>query len=616
MLQHLLLLATAMAPVQNAATAAASAAQAVPHALIHLAPIDIAILAVYLVFVIAIGYITGKGHQTSEDFFLSGRSIPAWITGLAFISANLGALEVMGMATSGYQYGMMTANYYWVGAIPAMVFMGVAMMPFFYGSKVRSVPEFLKKRYNEGARFINAITFAVFTPAISGISMYAMAVVLQDFLGWHFWPSVVVSGLVVLVYTFLGGLTASIYNEVLQFFLIVLGVAPLTIIGLIANHAKAVKHAAAGMHESWLAAATAGWGDFTHWLDTHQVSQGKTMLPGSMWLHTWMGTGHAAGNTLQITWPGVVLGLGFVLSFSYWCTNFLVVQRALAAKDMNSAQRTPLLAAFPKMLFPFIVILPGILAIPLLPHLVTGGTVVHGKLVSDTHTVNNVMPLMMGTYYPAGLLGLGLTALMASFMSGMAGNVTAFNTVVTYDLYGSLINPNASDKHYLWFGRIMTILGVAISVGFAFWVRGANSIMGYTQTIFGVVNAPLIAVFLLGMFWPRTTPWGGFIGLLVGTGTSVTLWILCMKGHPMAHFYKHGTTSAFWNALWSFCAGASSTILVSLFTRKQPVEQLTGLVYQVTPRGEVSATLAWYRKPLVLGILALLATLILNLLFW
>ncbi len=578
-------------------------------AIIHLHSIDIAILVVYLLFVIGIGVITGKGHQTSEDFFLSGRRIPAWITGLAFISANLGALEVMGMSQQGYEYGMMTCHYYWL-AIPAMVFMGIAMMPFFYGSKVRSVPEFLKKRYNEGARFINAFTFAIFTPAISGISMYALAVVLQDFLGWHFTPSVWFSAAVVLVYTFLGGLTASIYNEVLQFFLIVLGIAPMTIIALIANH---------------------GWTHFKNWLATHslpfltpdqiavaatQPARAIPQLRGSQWLHTFYHT-LTPNNPMHITWPGIVLGLGFVLGFSYWCTNFLVVQRALAAKDMNSAQRTPLLAAFPKMLFPFIVILPGVLALPLLPHLYAGNAVIHGHIIPPTESYNNVMPLMMAKYYPAGLLGLGLTALMASFMSGMAGNVTAFNTVVTYDLYAVFIRPNAPDKHYLWVGRILTFLGVAISVGFAYVVRHQSGIMGYTQTIFGVVNAPLIAVFLLGMFASFTTPAGGLWGLLVGTGTSLTLWIFrSYPGLPLWHHYNNSTSGAFWGALWSFCAGAGATVLVSLITKKKKDEELVGLVYQLTPKPKQDIALPWWKKPIALGILALVLTALLNWWFW
>ncbi|MGC8561339.1 MAG: sodium:solute symporter family transporter [Phycisphaerae bacterium] len=396
----------------------------------------------------------------------------------------------------------------------------------------------------------------------------------------------------------------------LQFFLIVLGIAPMSIIALIANH---------------------GWGHFKKWLNTHQLpfltpdqlaaaatrpAKAAGQLHANQWLNTYYHT-LTPNNPMHITWPGIVLGLGFVLGFSYWCTNFLVVQRALAAKDMNSAQRTPLLAAFPKLLFPFIVILPGILALPLLPHLFPGNTVINGHLIAPTESFNNVMPLMMAKYYPAGLLGLGLTALLASFMSGMAGNVTAFNTVVTYDLYAVFIRPNAPDKHYLWVGRIMTFLGVAISVGFAYVVRHQSGIMGYTQTIFGVVNAPLIAVFLLGMFATFTTPAGGLWGLLIGTGTSVTLWIFrSYPGLPLWHHYNNSTSGAFWGALWSFCSGAAATILVSLFTTKKKDEEMIGLVYQLTPKPQHDRNLPWWKKPIVLGVLALVLALLLNLWFW
>lgn len=606
--------------VINALLATVAALPVTPgHAVLHVHPIDIAILSVYLLFVIAIGIITGRGHQTSEDFFLSGRSIPAWITGLAFISANLGALEVMGMGTLGYEYGMMTANFYWVGAIPAMVFMGIAMMPFFYGSKVRSVPEFLKKRYNEGARFINAIFFAIFTPALSGISMYGMGLVFSDLLGWSFDFSVWMSAVVVLLYTAMGGLTASIYNEVLQFFLIVLGTLPIVIIGLIAN---------------------GGWHHFVQKLNGihlpyivhgEKAAAAVHQLPGSTYLHTFLQTGVAGANPMDITWPGIVLGLGFVLSFSYWCTNFLVVQRALAAKDMNSAQRTPLIAAFPKMLFPFIVILPGVFAITLIPGLLAGGTIVNGHAVAQTGTYNNVLPLMMGKYYPAGLLGLGLTALLASFMSGMAGNVTAFNTVFTYDLYAAYIRPNASDKHYLNVGRWMTIIGVIVSVGFAYICAHMTSIMDYTQTIFGVVNAPLIAVFLLGMFSKRTTPAGGFWGLVIGTVVSILHWACRDSWSGPFHLWvssqawsgslllSHFTTpmaGTFWGAVWAFVCGALATYIISLFTARKPESEMVGLVYQLTPKPEGDHLLPWWKKPIVLGIIALVATALLNWWFW
>ncbi len=583
------------------------------HPIITMHPVDFLILFVYLAFVIGIGFVTGKGSKTSEDFFLSGRSIPAWITGLAFISANLGALEVLGMAQQGYEYGMMTANFYWVGAIPAMVFMGVAMMPFFYGSKVRSVPEFLKKRYNEQTRFVNALFFAGLTPVLSGVSMYGMGLVFQDLLGWNFNLAIVVSALVVLAYTFVGGLTASIYNEVLQFFLIVLGTAPIVFLELFANGGwNRFKHALDAMSPGTPTIAATG-SKLAHAASAVAAHVAPT---GSQWLTTWRDSGGTA-NPMHITWPGVVLGLGFVLSFSYWCTNFLVVQRALAAKDMNSAQRTPLLAAFPKMFFPFIVILPGVLALPLLKmHPLVAP---HPGLAASQNW-NNVLPIMMGRYFPPGMLGLGLTALLASFMSGMAGNVTAFNTVFTYDLYAAYINRNAKDEHYLRVGKVMTVVGVLASVGFAYVCANMTSVMDYTQQVFGIVNAPLIAVFLMGMFSTRTTPAGGFWGLIAG---SVISGVLLIIRSPWAgqldiigKYFSTDMAGTFWCAVWAFLGGALVTYVVSLMTLKKPKSDLVGLVYQVTPKPKEDAALPWYKRPLVLGIIALLATLALNLLFW
>ena len=402
------------------------------HHLLNAGPADYAIILAYCVFVIAIGAIIGRRTKTSTDFFLSGKRIPAWVTGLAFISANLGAVEVFGMAASGAEYGMMSAHFYWIGAIPAMVFLAIYMMPFYYGSKVRSVPEYLKRRYNEPTRFINAMTFAVSTLILSGVNMFSMGTVFNLLLGWNITTCIWVSAAVVLVYTYLGGLTSSIYNEVLQFFLIVLGIVPLVVLGLV---------------------DAGGWSGLSH----HVAPK---------FLHTWAGTAHASTNAMGITWPGIVLGLGFVLSFGYWCTDFLVVQRALAAKDLSAAQRTPLIAAFPKIFFPFIVILPGILAIPLIPGL--------GQPGDALHSYNNTLPLMMAKYYPTGLLGLGITALLASFMSGMAGNVSAFNTVFTYDLYSVYINKTATDSHYLNVGRIVTVLGVLVSVATAYLAKTSS----------------------------------------------------------------------------------------------------------------------------------------------
>ncbi len=548
-------------------------------ALLHASSVDYLIIATYFVFVLAIGVIVSRRMKSSEDFFLSGRSIPAWVTGLAFLSANLGALEVLGMAAQGAEYGMMTAHFYWVGAIPAMVFLGVFMMPFYYGSKVRSVPEYLQKRYNEPTRAVNAITFAISTLILSGVSMYGMGLVFHDLLGWDINTTIVLSAVVVLVYTFLGGLTSSIYNEVLQFFLIVLGLAPLVIVGVIASH---------------------GW-------------QGVLHAPGipSDFAHTWKGTSNTRDNAMHITWPGLVLGLGFVLSFGYWCTDFLVVQRALAARDLNAAQRTPLIAAIPKILFPFLVILPGLLALPLFPHL--------GDPNDPSMSYNNALPLLMGHFYPAGMLGLGLTALLASFMSGMAGNTTAFNTVFTYDLYQAYMVKGRDDRHYLNVGRAATVFGVLISIATAYLAAGAPSIMDFTQTVFGFVNAPLLATFLLGMFWKRTTAWGGFFGLLAGIAAATTHWLLTYDpAHHMLGPLHYGTAQAanFWRAGVAFGVGVLVTWLVSLVTKPKPVEELVNLVYSETPRPPTDAHLPWYERPVVLGIVVMIVVVIVNALIW
>ncbi len=541
--------------------------------LLHASTIDYAIIVLYFLFVLLIGAIVSRRMKTSEDFFQAGRSIPAWVTGLAFLSANLGALEVLGMAAQGAEYGFMTAHFYWIGAIPAMVFLGIFMMPFYYGSKARSVPEYLQKRYNEPTRAVNALTFAVSTLILSGVSMYGMGLVFHDLLGWSLTATIWLAAGVVLIYTFLGGLTSSIYNEVLQFFLIVLGLAPLIVVGILAAH---------------------GWG-------------GVTAEVPSNFLHTWQGTNSVKTNSMHVTWPGIVLGLGFVLSFGYWCTDFLVIQRALAAKDLNASQRTPLIAALPKIFFPFLVILPGLLALPLFPQL--GQDTLH----HPENSYNNALPLLMGHYYPAGMLGLGLTALLASFMSGMAGNTTAFNTVFTYDLYQAYLVKDKDDKHYLNVGRVATVAGVLISVATAYVAASAPSIMDFTQTVFGFVNAPLLGTFLFGMFWKRTTPWGGFWGLIIGTATAALHYILTIHG---VFHYSTDQAGNFWRAFIAFAAGALATYGVSLVTKPRPVEELRGLVYSETPKPESDAHLPWYERPLVFGIFVLVLAVITNLLFW
>src|SRR6267154_1604077 len=470
--------------------------------------IDWTIMIVYFVFVLGIGAVLKRYVKTSTDFFLAGRSIPAWVAGLAFLSANLGAQEVIGMGASGAKYGIATSHFYWIGAIPAMAFVGVFMMPFYYGSRARSVPEYLKLRFDEKTRGFNAISFAVMTVLSSGISLYAMGLLLETLLGWDFSFSILIAALIVLIYVFLGGLTSAIYNEVLQFFLIVFGFAPLVFLGL---------------------RDVGGWSGLQARLATVATSNG---FGAGAWSESWKYMGSPSSNPMGVEWFGLAMGLGFVLSFGYWCTDFLVVQRAMAAKSMSAARRTPLIAAIPKMFFPFLVILPGLIAVALPTQLavvspataITASTPVaipglmgiippkidpatslavldsNGKPVMD---YDLAIPNMLLHYFPTGLLGLGLTALLASFMSGMGGNVTAFNTVWTYDIYQSYIAPNKSHTHYLWKGRMATVFGIAISIVAADAATRFNNILDMLQLVFAFVNAPLFATFLLGMFWKR-----------------------------------------------------------------------------------------------------------------
>jgi SSS family solute:Na+ symporter len=569
----------------------------VPH--INLGQIDYAILGVYFAFVLGIGWVVRRYMKRSEDFFLAGRSIPAWIAGLAFLSANLGAQEVIGMAASGAKYGMMTSHFYWLGAIPAMVFVGLFMMPFYYGSRARSVPEYLKLRFDEKTRGFNAMTFAVMTVFSSGISMYALAKLLELVLGWNFHTSVVLSAVIVLVYIFLGGLTSAIYNEVLQFFLIVLGFLPLVLLGL-----KDV----------------GGWSGLTAKLSTVATNAGYAE---GAWTSSWRHLGSAGDNPMGVGWFGMAMGLGFVLSFGYWCTDFLVVQRAMAADSMTAARRTPLLAAFPKMLFPALVILPGMIAIAL--HSSGGGLLPVGA--DGTPNYNLAVPVMLAHYLPSGLLGLGLTALMASFMSGMAGNVTAFNTVWTYDIYQSYIRPGQSDKHYLRMGHAATVFGILLSVAAAYATTKFNNIMDMLQLVFAFVNAPLFATFLLGMFWRRTTGHGAFFGLLIGTlAAAVHHGLVLPQGAvpglkggflgAVLHTYPSEMAQNFWTAIFAWSACFAATIAISLATaRSKSDEELKGLVYSLTPRQQ-DGRLPWLKRPATLGAIVLGLTLVLNLIFW
>ena len=565
---------------------------------INLALIDYVLLLIYFVFVLGIGFALRRSATSTGEFFMAGRSIPAWITGLAFISANLGAQEVMGMGASGAKYGMMTSHFYWVGAIPAMVFIGIFMMPFYYGSRATSVPEYLKLRFDEKTRGLNAISFATMTVFSSGVSMYAMGKLMEVLLGWNFTFSVVMAGAIVLAYIALGGLTSAIYNEVLQFFLIVFGLAPLVFIGL---------------------RNVGGWHGM---MERLAVASTEAGFPSGAWGESWRHMDSAAHNPMGVEWFGMVMGLGFVLSFGYWCTDFLVVQRAMAADSMSAARRTPLIAAVPKMFFPFLVILPGMIAMAL--HVKSGGFFGHkpdGSLDFDM-----TVPLMMKTFLPNGMLGLGMTALIASFMSGMAGNVTAFNTVWTYDIYRSYIRPGErNDPHYLWMGRMATVFGIAISIATAYLARAFNNIMDMLQLVFAFVNAPLFATFLTGMFWKRATGHGAFLGLLAGTAGAALHHGLTLPQGAVAGIkggflgvvrtYPSEMAQAFWTAIFSFTSCLVVTVLVSLVTKRQHTdEQLKGLVYSLTPRPREEVPL--HRQPAVLAGAVLVMTVALNIIFF
>jgi solute:Na+ symporter, SSS family len=573
----------------------------------QLAGIDWAILIIYFAFVLGIGWVLRRHMRTSTDFLLSGRAIPAWIAGLAFLSANLGAQEMIGMAASGAKYGIATSHFYWVGAIPAMVFVGLFMMPFYYGSRARSVPEYLKLRFDEKTRAFNAISFATMTVFSSGISMYALAKLLHLLLGWNFDVSLWVSAAIVLVYIYLGGLTSAIYNEVLQFFLIVLGFAPMVFLGL---------------------RSIGGWHGLTERLNTVATSQG---FAAGTWSHSWAHLGQASANPMSVDWFGMVFGLGFVLSFGYWCTDFLVVQRAMAANSMSAARRTPLIAAVPKMLFPFLIIVPGMIAIAL-TYQSGGGFSLPVK--GSSYDFDMAIPSLLAHYFPPGLLGLALTALMASFMSGMAGNVTAFNTVWTYDLYQTHIKPDASDARLLWVGRMTTVFGILASVGTAYLAAQFNNIMDFLQLVFAFVNAPLFATFLLGMFWRRATGHGAFYGLLSGTlaaaihqGSVISReaagvasfkggWLAAKLGMPFANEYRSDMALSFWTAIYAWTTCFLVTLVVSWATRRtKSDEELKGLVYSLTARPKQEAV-AWYKRPVELGIAVLVLAVVLNVIFW
>jgi len=565
------------------------------HQLTTLSPVDILILVLYFALVVFIGFYAKGKANTSEDFFMAGREMTAWIAGLSFVSANLGSLELMGWAGSAYQYGILAAHWYWIGAIPAMLFLGIVMMPFYYISKTHSVPGYLHLRFGEGARALSAVSFALMTILMSGVNMYAMAVVMQTILGWNITFSIWVGAGTVALYVMLGGLRSAIINEVLQFVLIWAGAAMIPVLGLI---------------------EAGGW--------TKLKAQIAVNVGSSDYTHMWTTLGHFKDNPMGVNWTGIVFGLGFVISFGYWTTDFLVVQRVLSANNLRAAKMAPVIGAAFKMAVPFIVILPGLLALAVLKN--ADGSVMH--LVASNvaaanpgmHSYDEVLPLMLIRYCGPGLLGLGITALVAGFMSGMAGNVSAFSTVWTYDLYGAFINKKASDKHYVAMGRWSTVIGMLVSIVTAYLVMRANSIMDYVQALFSFFIAPLFGTVIIGMMWKRATKAGGFWGLLAGTAASIGMFIWVQTDASALKYIAVSPDAKpmaenLYRALWSWLICVFVTVIVSLMTKATPIEQLSGLVYGATPLPDDGAR-NLFEKPLFWAIIVITVFFILNLIFF
>jgi len=554
--------------------------------LVHLAPVDFTIIVFYFALVLAIGFYLRGRANTGEDFFMAGREMTAWVAGLSFLSANLGALELMGWAGSAYQYGILATHWYWIGAIPAMLFLALVMMPFYYISKTHSVPGYLKLRFGESSRALSAVSFAFMTVLMSGVNMFAMAKVMQIVLGWDINFSIWVSSLTVAVYVALGGLRSAIFNEVLQFFLIWAGALLIPILGLY---------------------ETGGWSNLKVLI---------TQRASNEYVHMWSGLGSFTTNPMGIHWTGIVFGLGSILSMGYWTTDFLVVQRILTAKDIRSAEMAPIIGAGFKMFVPLIVILPGLLGLAVLPMKLTAESAV----VAGGHSYNDVLPLMLARYCGPGLLGLGITALIAGFMSGMAGNVSAFTTVWTYDIYRALIKKDASDQHYVNMGRWTTVVGVLISVGTAYLVMQFASIMDYVQALFSFFIAPLFGTVILGMLWKRTSSAGGFWGLLCGTLSSIGMWTW-VKIDPTALRYVALSPNAkalaqdMYQALWSFVVCVIVTVTVSLMTKPKADTELTGLVYGLTEVPSIG-NVPLYEKPVFWAAVVAVALVILNIVMW
>ena len=555
--------------------------------LVHLSPVDLVIIVFYFGLVLTIGFYLKGRSNTGEDFFMAGREMTAWIAGLSFLSANLGALELMGWADAAYQYGILAAHWYWIGAIPAMLFLALVMMPFYYISKTHSVPGYLKLRFGESSRALSSVSFAFMTVLMSGINMYSMALVLKIVLGWNINFSIIVSSATVAIYVTLGGLRSAIFNEVLQFILIWAGALLIPILGLI---------------------DAGGWSGLKARIATNASAE---------YTHLWSTLGRFDGNPMGIHWTGIVFGLGAIISFGYWTTDFLVVQRVLAAKDLRSAKMAPIIGAGFKMIVPFIVILPGLLAIAVLPMKLTGEA---QAIATGGHSYNEVLPLMLARYCGPGLLGLGITALIAGFMSGMAGNVSAFTTVWTYDIYRALIKKNGSDGHYVNMGRWSTVVGVIISVGTAYLVMDFKSIMDYVQALFSFFIAPLFGTVILGMLWKRATSQGGFWGLLAGTLSSIGMWAW-VKVDPTALRYvalsPHARDMAenMYRALWSWVICVLVTVVVSMLTAPKPESELKGLVYGVTEipsEGDVSV----FQRPWFWASVVGASLVAVNIFFW
>ncbi|EIE98511.1 sodium:solute symporter family protein [Saccharomonospora glauca] len=551
--------------------------------------IDYVLLAFYFLLVLGIGYLARRQVSTSLDFFLSGRSLPAWVTGLAFVAANLGAIEVMGMSANGAQYGMPTAHYFWIGAVPAMLFLGIVMMPFYYGSKVRSVPEFMLRRFGKPAHLVNGISFALAQILIAGANLYLLALVVNLLLGWPIWVSVILAAVIVLAYTALGGLSAAIYNEVLQFFVIVAALLPLTIVGL---------------------AKVGGWQGLVD-----KVSAGPG---GPEQLDSWPGNQLTGFGSNFLSVLGIVFGLGFVLSFGYWTTNFVEVQRAMASKSMSAARRTPIIGAIPKMLVPFIVIIPGMVAGVTVTELAgdNKAALLAGESAPSGATFNDALLLLMRDLLPNGMLGIAIAGLLASFMAGMAANLSSFNTVFTYDIWQTYVVKDRPDGYYLRAGRVVTALATLLAIGTAFIAASYANLMDYLQQLFSFFNAPLFATFILGMFWKRMTPTAGWTGLVSGTAAAVGVFLLAETGV----WDLPGQGASFVGAGAAFVVDIAVSVAVTYATQPKPEAQLVGLVYSLTPKENLKHSTTgedagWYRRPGLLAGIVLVVTILFNIIF-